>query len=151
MRTLNLSDKPSEFLTEALQDLQKVSNKRNVQVEMGSWCVGDGKVCRVCIAGATIMCRDDADFTSTIRDGLQITPMDYDARTQSKLYAINGFRLGLVAETLKEYRLASSEEIKKYVDLYGERHERVEYDHSKPLPFCEYIHNIILNLRNIGL
>lgn len=150
-RTLDLKSKPSEFLTQALQDLQKVVRVRNVKVSMNSWCRGDGKVCKVCLAGATIIMRDDKEFTKTIKDGLDVNPTWYDVDTQIKLYAINGFRLGKISQTLREYGLATRKQILKFEESFDPRRKIPKYHTDNPLEFCIAIDKLTKDLETIGL
>lgn len=152
-RTLDkpLGDKPSEFLADALQDLQRAERSKDVTVSMDTWCQGDGKVCSVCLAGSVIIMRDTPSFTKTIKHGLELSPADYDAKTEVKLYAINGFRLGRVSETLSEYNLATKEEIAEFEEKFDARRTIPAYNADNPMDFYLAIHQLVNDLRTVGL
>lgn len=148
----SIGDLPSEILTNVLQDIQKVQKTANVVVDMNaSWCIGDGKTTAVCLAGAVIMMRDTKQFTKTIKDGLHVTPDDYDAETAAKLYAINGFRLGIITKTLREYRLATEDKIAEFSTNYGDRLDKLEYNEENPMSLYLGLNELINKFKSVGL
>lgn len=151
MRNLNLENKPSDLLTQATQALQKASRSRYAVVDMSQWCHGDSKKCHLCLAGSLIFIHDDNEFTSTIKDGLDVNPTWYNVDTQIKLYTVNGLRLGRITETLREYGFGSEQQIEEFERNFGARRVIEKYNDSDPLTFYMDIKQLIDDLRSVGL
>lgn len=87
------SNKPSQMLLEALEDLETVELMENVKIDMSDWCSINPTVenptkntCSVCAAGSVMLNRIG------IKTGL--TPSAYDTKTENKLRAIDSIRKG---------------------------------------------------------
>lgn len=150
LRTLDLEDKPSGFLNQGLMDLQKAANMKNVKIDMNTWCLSDGNKCTVCMAGSMILCRDDPKFTSIIAEGLEVQPSRYIPEVANKLYAVSGFCLGKIVDTLTEYKLADTDKIQEYEDLYGKRNNFPKYRENK-YAFYLGLHQLVKDLNSVGL
>lgn len=163
-----LSEKPSQFLEEALADLQETEKMPKVIVDFQApWCKGDGKVTRVNFAGCTIMQRDAE--SQTIKDGLHVNPDWYDYNTSARLYVLSGMTRGRVVrskddqsgestitikgrivESLIAYRIGDVRSIRNYEDKYGHEIDVPDY-HQFPIDFFICIKKVCRDLAEFGL
>jgi hypothetical protein len=89
-----LPDKPSELIRLALSDLAKCEqdNTRYI-IDMHTYYLRDGKYCVVCLAGSVM--------AQTLEGNFDYVPNLVKTTTDcQKLYALNAFRVGDVADGL---------------------------------------------------
>ena len=144
-----LAENPSEFLDQALKDLQLTEKMARVVVNFNAaWCKGNGKVTITDFAGCTIMQRDDA--FETIRDGLHVNPDWYHYYTATRLYCLSGIAMGRVVESLITYRVGDTNSIRKYETKYGKRFDVPNY-HTHPIDFFIRMKRVCIDLAEFGL
>lgn len=105
---MSLPDKPSELILVALQDLEKVEKDPLFNVNMSEWVFYNSYThrCHVCLAGAVMMKTLEARGYKLPRDAASISPSNFGFKEyQSKLLALDSFRLGDVGEGLEEMGL----------------------------------------------
>lgn len=98
--TVALPDKPSELLTVALDDLEKVEQMPGYIVDMAHFHWPDVNGCRVCLAGAVIVNRLGGD------PGQHLGPIKFDDRTAEAMYALDSLRCGFVGDAFSNLRLS---------------------------------------------
>lgn len=92
-----LPDKPSDLIDMSLEDLTEVERDPDYQVCMDHWHVARSPrrlPCLVCLAGAVIARRLD------VSPDIYCNPAFFGAATRNKLYALDCFRRGDVAQGL---------------------------------------------------
>lgn len=103
-RNLALSSRPSTLLMQALEDLEWIErHPARYVVRMANWHFAaddywndDSKGrCEVCLAGATIACRDGVSWRETT------DPWEFPGSTQDKLFALDHLRRGNIFTALR--------------------------------------------------
>jgi hypothetical protein len=144
-----LSDKPSEAIRQALEDLEKVEKDDRYAVDMGTWHLAspDGR-CHVCLAGAVMAMTGRMDVGATIRDVRTGFPMD----VVNKLFALDSFRSGDIHEGLIYWGHAgrSSDHIEKRLINIVKSHDVCPY-HVDHAAFKEDVEKIARYLEEYGL
>jgi hypothetical protein len=93
-----LPNKPSAYLTLALQDLTRAERSRKYSINMQSWHSGGDSsrpTCSVCLAGSVMA------FSLGAKPKEDKEPYDYNVRTNIILNSIDAFRRGRVQEALQ--------------------------------------------------
>lgn len=89
---MKLSDKPSELILQALEDLEWVeAQPEKYVIDMSEWHLPVGGKCEVCMAGS-IMAR-----RLGIHHDESVTACSFPLNTGNKLNAINELRLGNIS------------------------------------------------------
>lgn len=144
-----LSTKPSEFIQDALKDLEKANKIPRLIIDFNtSWCWGDGKVTHADFAGCVMMVRDPQ--AKNIQDGLHINPDWYDYHNAARLYCLSGFISGRIAESLITYRIGIPENVRNFEQEYGSRIKIPDY-HSSNIDFHLKMREISQNLAEFDL
>lgn len=108
-----LPKKLYKLLRLAVEDAKKISKMKGYELYMGDWvevakesC--EAPTCRVCMAGAVMVCEFKADKTKRIHDEIEmygvgaLEPNDYGDSTGAKLFAINDMRTGDFVEAYEQ-------------------------------------------------
>lgn len=142
-----LPEKPSDLITLALDDLEKVEADPLYSVEMGTWHEpnsggwhGKPPVCEVCFAGAVM-----AKTLPVREDHIQIRSMsEFSNYTRCRLYALDSFMRGDINAGLGHMQLSLPEEFKYPWD-------GVHQYHVNPSHFKQDMRDIADSLKEVGL
>ena len=100
-----LADLPSDLIENSLADMEKAEAHPDYAIDMAIWHRQgmpwqiNKEQCLVCQSGAVMAFSLDAPF------GKHLSPNQYDEDTRGKLCAINEFRVGGIADGLREMGL----------------------------------------------
>ena len=111
-----LADLPSDLIENSLNDLEKAEAHPDYAIDMAiwhrkgmPWQINKAQ-CLVCQSGAVMAFSLDAPF------GKHLSPNHYDEDTRGKLCAINEFRVGGIADGLREMGLREAVDVDAGVD-----------------------------------
>lgn len=83
------------LLALALRDVAKQEKAKDSVVEMGTWYESNGK-CMACAAGSVMRFTLGVSRATAKRRAGDISPLDFDADTRQRLWALNNLRSGCV-------------------------------------------------------
>ncbi len=137
-----LSDIPSEFINQAVCDLEKIEKNREYKVDMYTWHSSFKGVCHVCLAGAVMAC------SLKVNRYDPKNPYLFDsASVRGKLVALDILR---AADILSALRILGVED-----GIARPIHEKywvnwVSYDRD-PTGFKEQLREVAARLKEKGL
>jgi len=133
-----LSDIPSELLTQALEDLKLCEQNPKVKINMRYWFKRKDNICNVCLAGAVMYNNIDLN-----RLYLYLWPDDF-GKSKNKLRSLYWFGVGYIGkglEILNKYpkydKISDLVEIKSY--------------HEDKEQFYKDMYRLVNDLKEIGL
>lgn len=144
---MHISDKPSEALRQAVNDLEKCEQDERFEIDMNNWAKMVCGVCQVCLAGAMLV-----QQCGIPDEGLEFHNLPDDIA--GKMWGIDAFRVGRLWDGVawfKEggYSIASGaqrgdrvEGLPEYVDVQGY--------HYSPVVFKEQMRGIADKLEKAG-
>lgn len=106
-----LSEKPSTAIRQALGDLRKAERSRKYTVNMNEWHTPRHGSCHVCLAGAVIANRFDADHMKDLVPASFDPGLRHEAET-NRLRAMDAFRVGSIGVGLSLFGISSTKKNK---------------------------------------
>lgn len=88
---MNIADKPSVALRQAVADLEKCEEDKRFEINMGNWALTVDGVCQVCLAGAILV-----QQCGIPDEGVSLSTNDLPDNIAAKMWGIDAFRVGRI-------------------------------------------------------
>ncbi len=139
---MKLLKRPSNFIRQALRDLEVIENNPKYKVKMSNWHNPNGK-CSVCLAGAVMA------NTLGCKPNESAVPSDFPKEIRIRLQALDDFRIGWLNDAFRKLNIDVPIDYQNEYDHFADI-QIASYSSSRK-QFKEDMHALADGLQGMGL